>query len=140
LGYFGAGKYTPHMDEFLNQATVFSESLTPLARTFPSWVSILTGAYPKNSNVRYNLSDQITFDLKQTLPSILRDHGYKTIYAIDETRFSNINESYGFDQIVAPPTGFNDFLIGTINDFPLSNLLVNTILGKYLFPYSYANR
>ena len=36
--------------------------------------------------------------------------------------------------------GLNDFLIGTFNDFPLSNLLVNTPIGKLLFPYSYANR
>jgi hypothetical protein len=34
----------------------------------------------------------------------------------------------------------NDFLIGTFNDFPLSNLLISTYLGKWLFPYSYANR
>lgn len=140
LGYFGAGQYTPHIDNFLEQSTVFSESLTPIARTFPAWVSILTGAYPKQSNVRYNLSDQMTFDLRQTLPAILRNQGYQTIYAMDETRFSNITEHFGFDKIITPPMGFNDFLVGSINDFPMSNLIVNTVLGKYLFPYSYANR
>ena len=140
LSYFGATQPTPHIDQFLKQATVFSESLTPLARTYPSWMSILTGAYPKQSNVRYNLSDQMDFDLKQTLPAILRENGYKTIYAMDETRFSNINKKLGFDKLITPPMGFNDFLVGTMNDFPMSNLLVNTFIGKYLFPFSYANR
>src|SRR5262249_27009882 len=63
-----------------------------------------------------------------------------TVFATDETRFSNIDQRYGFDQVITPPIGLNDFLLGTFNDFPLSNLLINTWLGKYLFPHSYANR
>jgi hypothetical protein len=42
--------------------------------------------------------------------------------------------------VITPPIGFNDFLVGTMNDFPLSNLLVNSRMGHYLFPYSYGNR
>ena len=140
LGFFGYETITPHIDRFLEKSTVFSESLTPLARTYPAWVSILTGKYPKEDGVRFNLAGQIHFDLKQTLPNLLREDGYKTIYATDETRFSNIDQNFGFDKIVTPPIGFNDFFIGSLNDFPLSNLLVNTFIGKYLFPYSYGNR
>ncbi len=140
LGYFGDNQRTPAMDDFLNHAAVFSEALTPLARTYPSWVSILTGVYPKKDAVRFNLSESIHFNLKETLPAILRQHGYKTIFATDETRFSNIDQHFGFDKVVTPPIGFNDFLIGTLNDFPFSNLLVNTPLGRYLFPFSYGNR
>ncbi|TAK73723.1 MAG: DUF229 domain-containing protein, partial [Gammaproteobacteria bacterium] len=33
----------------------------------------------------------------------------------------------------------DDFLIGDLNDFPLSNLLINTPLGRWLFPYNYGN-
>ncbi|MCD6038828.1 MAG: hypothetical protein K0S27_228 [Gammaproteobacteria bacterium] len=140
LGYFGGGKHTPHLDNFLNQAAVFSESLTPLARTYPAWVSILTGQYPKKNGVRFDLTDQMHFDLYQTLPAILQRQGYHTVYATDETRFSNIDQRFGFDHLVTPPIGFNDFLLGSLNDFPFSNLLVNTFLGRYLFPYSYGNR
>ncbi|MEO8400791.1 MAG: sulfatase-like hydrolase/transferase [Gammaproteobacteria bacterium] len=140
LGFFGYAKITPHIDNFLNHSTVFAESLTPLARTYPSWVSILTGLYPKLSSVRTNLSDQSQLDFNSTLPALLRQNGYKTIFATDETRFSNIDQQFGFDQVVIPPIGFNDFLLGTVNDFPFSNLLVNTVIGKYLFPHSYANR
>jgi arylsulfatase A-like enzyme len=140
LGFFGGQKITPHIDHFLQKAAVFSESLTPLARTYPAWVSILTGKYPKENGVRFNLAEKVHFNLDKTLPAILRDHGYKTIYATDETRFSNIDQKLGFDEIVTPPVGFNDFFIGSLNDFPLSNLLVNTFIGKYLLPYSYGNR
>lgn len=141
LSYFGSNLKTVHFDRFLNHATVFSESLTPLARTFPAWISILSGLHPKVSDVRTDLADNWEgVDFQQTLPAILKKHGYETIFATDEVRFSNLTKELGFDEIVSPPAGFNDFLIGTLNDFPLSNLLVNTPLGPYLFPYSYANR
>jgi hypothetical protein len=36
--------------------------------------------------------------------------------------------------------GASDFLLGTLNDTPLSNLVANTVLGKWLFPNTYVNR
>lgn len=140
LGYFGHTPATPHLDHFLNGATVFSMSVTPLARTFPSWISLLTGQYPKRNSIRTDLSDTSQFDFATLLPVILRHQGYQTLYAIDDTRFSNIDQQFGFDRVVMPPIGFNNFLLGSFNDFPLSNLLINTSLGKQIFPYNYANR
>jgi arylsulfatase A-like enzyme len=140
LGYFGYEKRTPHLDRFLNQSTVFADALTPIARTFPAWVSILTGEYPKVSGVRFNLPVVDQYQWTNTLPSLLRSQGYETIFSTDETRFSNIDESYGFDKSLTPPIGVNDFLLGNLNDFPLANLIVNTPLGKYFFPHSYGNR
>ena len=140
LSFFGGRQHTPFMDAFLEHSVVFSDAITPLARTFPSWTSILTGAYPLQIGARFNLAQQEKMKLTETLPTILRKHGYETLFATDETRFSNIDTNFGFDQVVSPPMGLNDFLIGTFNDFPLSNFLVNTFVGKWLFPYSYANR
>lgn len=140
LGFYGHEKKTSNLDAFLNRSAVFSNALTPIARTFPSWVSILTGQYPKHHGIRFNLALLNQFDRKDSLPFILRENGYETIFATDETRFSNIDQQFGFDKVITPPIGFNDFLIGSLNDFPLSNLLVNTPLGKLLFPYNYANR
>lgn len=140
LGFFGHDKPAPFIDGFLDQSTVFSDAVTPLARTFPSWTGILSGRYPKEMAIRSNLVRQDESDFSQTLPSILRHHGYQTIYATDETRFSNIDKNFGFDDMVTPPIGLNDFLIGTFNDFPLSNLILNTRIGEWLFPYSYGNR
>lgn len=140
LSYFGHDKTTPFFDKFLQQSVVFSESITPLARTFPSWSTILTGLHPRENGVRSNLAPHHSPLITKTLPGILRQHGYQTILATDETRFSNLDENYGFERLVTPPIGLNDFLLGSFNDFPLSNLLVNTSLGKWLFPHSYANR
>lgn len=140
LGYFGYEKITPHLDAFLDQSAVFSDALTPIARTFPSWVSILTGEYPKHNGVRFNLAQMNNFKWQRTLPTQLHREGYETIFATDETRFSNIDERFGFDKIVTPPIGFNDFVLGAMNDFPIANLFVNTSIGKYLLPYSYGNR
>ncbi len=140
LGYFGRDLATPFFDKFLQQSTVFSEAITPLARTFPSWSAILTGQYPREIHIRSNLAEPDKTKLMNTLPAILKREGYETLFATDETRFSNIDQSFGFDQLISPPIGLNDFLIGTFNDFPLSNLLINTAMGKWLFPYSYANR
>jgi hypothetical protein len=140
VGYSGSPLVTPHLDEFFNHAAVFAEAITPIARTFPAWVSLLTGRYPKESGARFDLMDQSTLNLSATLPAILHEQGYETIFAMDETRFSNIDKNFGFDEIVTPPAGLNDFLLGTFNDFPMSNLIVNSRLGQWLFPYSFANR
>ncbi|MDR3491777.1 MAG: sulfatase-like hydrolase/transferase [Gammaproteobacteria bacterium] len=140
IGFFGGENQTHFIDQFLNQSIVFADALTPLARTFPSWISLLTGLYPKHSGARFDLAEQSQLDWSASLPKILQKQGYETLYAMDETRFSNIEKQAGFDHIITPPTGFNDFLLGTFNDFPFSNLIVNTTLGKWLFPYSYGNR
>lgn len=140
LSYNGGRAATPFLDNLLNRAVIFPQAVTSAARTFPSWVSLLTGEYPRQIGVRYDLADQEGINFSQSLPAILMRHGYSTIYATDETRFSNIDKNLGFQNIISPPMGLNDFLLGTFNDFPISNLLVNTKVGKWLFPYSYANR
>lgn len=140
LGYFGRDIKTPFFDSFLNNAATFSDAVTPLARTFPSWTSVLTGQYPRQTGVRFNLAIPQHVNFNNTIPTILRQHGYATLFATDESRFSNIDTNFGFDQVVTPSMGLNDFLIGTFNDFPISNLVTNLGIGKWLFPHSYANR
>ena len=141
LGFFGADDMTPNLDAFLKQSAVFATAMTPQARTFPAWMSILTGKYPKHVDARYDLEDRALLNIHDdTLPQVLRHAGYTTLFATDETRFSNIDTSFGFDSTVTPPVGVNDFLLGSLNDFPLSNLIVNTPIGKWLFPNSYGNR
>lgn len=54
LSFFGHEKVMPFFDTFLPNATVFSDAVTPLARTFPSWTSLLTGQYPLRNGVRFN--------------------------------------------------------------------------------------
>jgi len=126
--------------KFREDATNFSNTTTPLARTYPSWVSTLTGQYPVTHGARANLAPPDKIVLNNNLASILKQEGYTTAYAIDERRFNNIDKSYGFDFIVGPKTGAGDFLFGTVNDLPLSNVISNLKVSKYLFPFNYSNR
>ena len=48
---------------------------------------------------------------------MLRKAATTPIYSTDEVRFANIDETYGFDQVVTPPIGASDFIIGTYNEF-----------------------
>ena len=140
-GAFGNNRvHTPHLDAFLNTAATFTQAYTPLARTFPSWISILTAKYPLHSQARNNLIIESLVKNNQTLSRRLQQANYFTIYATDEKRFSNITKAYGFNRIIGPKMGLNDFLLGGLSDFPLTNLLINLPISKVLFPYNYANR
>lgn len=136
----GDGKLTPNISAFLNESLIFTDATTPLARTFPSWVSILSGRHPRSTGAVVNLIDDKHIHASPTLPDVLRANGYRTVFGMDEVRFANIDESYGFDQLVSPPMGASDFLLVAVNDTPLGNLIANTALGRWLFPNSYANR
>lgn len=131
---------TPHLDQFLSDATVFTQAYTPLARTFPSWTTVLTGQYPKHNHARYDLFAKKQLNLKGALPRLLKKHGYETYFATDERRFSNIGHHFGIQHPLGPKTGLYDFLLGNLNDWPLSNLLLHTQVGQWLFPYTANNR
>ena len=62
------------------------------------------------------------------------------MYGTDETRFTDITKAYGFDRIIGPKGGAVEFLLGALSDFPLTNLLINLPIGRFLFPYNYADR
>jgi arylsulfatase A-like enzyme len=140
----GAGEnpgVTPNIDAFVRDgAQMFTDAVTPLARTFPSWTSILSGRNPRTTAARENLVAFETLGKFDTLAKIAQRNGYRTIFATDEVRFSNIDASYGFDQVITPTIGTADFLLGKFNDLPLSNLVANTWLGRQWFPATYANR
>jgi arylsulfatase A-like enzyme len=131
---------TPHVDAFLDGALRFDNAMTPLARTYPSWVSLITGKHPHTTGAFLNLLPQDRVRVGKTLPMMLREQGYHTAYAIDEVRFSNIDASYGFDETVTPPIGSADFIVGTLSDTPLLNLFARSPVGRWCFPYGYANR
>ena len=131
---------TPNISAFLQDAKILTNTTTPLARTFPSWMSILTGQHPVSTNARFNLMPRREVHDGNTIGDLLRARGYRTIYATDEVRFANIDASYGFDQTVTPRVGITDFLLGNANDLPLPNLLSSLPISRWLFPSTYANR
>ena len=131
---------TPHVEAFLAGASSFSDATSPLPRTFGAWISILTGRHPVTTNARVNLMPRALVREGDTLADVLRTRGFRTIYATDEVRFANIDESYGFDRVVTPPIGAVDFLLGYAGDIPLVNLIASTPAGRWLFPSNHANR
>lgn len=136
----GQKTITPNVDQILHGASIVSNSYTPIARTFPAWVSILTGEYPDQNGIYFNLMDPKNLDQNALLTHTLKKLGYYMVFGMDDRRFSNIDQRYGFDAIIGPHEGMNDFLLGALNDFPLTNLLINSKVGSVLFPYSYGNR
>lgn len=141
LGRFGGTHgNTSHIDSFLKDADIFKDASTPMARTFGSWVAILTGRAPRVTGARNNLTARDQVRSEPTIGDILRRAGYHTVYSTDEVRFANIDESYGFDQVITPPIGASDFIIGTYNELPLASVVINTPLGQLLFPFSFGNR
>ncbi|MEH6469139.1 MAG: sulfatase-like hydrolase/transferase [Porticoccus sp.] len=139
-GFFGSdGELTPNIDKFLSQSRVYSNAYTPFARTFPAWMSLLTGKEPVNHKARFNLINHSYLDKKETIGWWLKDRGYRTIYGFDERRFNSIDETFGYDSVVGPKQSALGFVLGQY-DHPIINLLCNTKVGKYLFPEMYLNR
>jgi arylsulfatase A-like enzyme len=140
----GAGEnpgITPNVDAFVRDGgQMFTDAITPLARTFPSWTSILSGRNPRQTAARENLVALGALGKFDTIAKVAQRNGYRTVFATDEVRFSNIDASFGFDQVITPTMGTADFLLGKFNDLPLSNLVANSWLGKHWFPATYANR
>lgn len=120
---------------FLNDNVV-----TPLARTFPSWVTILTGQHPLHSGARANHAPQQGIDRNASMAWAFKAAGYRTVHATDETRFSHIVPEFGFEQVVGPQMGVTDFLIGQFADQPLVNLAIQLPLAEYLLPALVGNR
>ncbi len=131
---------TPHTEAFMKGGLRFTNALTPLARTFPSMCTMLTGRHPHHTGAIMNLLPRSLIDDSESLPRVLSRAGYETVYSMDEVRFANIDTSYGFQQTITPPIGASEFLIEMLVDTPLSNLVINTRLGSWLFPHAYANR
>ena len=132
-------KLTPTLWAFTHQNVWFEETVSPLARTYPAWSTILSGLHPFHHKARYNLigtdhaaESSIAWKMKQA--------HYTTLFATDDRRFNLLDESFGFEDIIGPRRGVNDMLMGTFNDFLLGNLLINTRIGQWFFPYNYMNR
>ena len=140
LARYGGRGMTPNLDAFIAGADLFRDTTTPLARTFPSWMAILTGRSPLRTGARFNLGDRKQIAVDPTIADVLRKAGYRTVFAMDEVRFANIDETYGFDRVISSKMGAPDFLLGNYNELPLSSVVINTRIGQWLFPYSYGNR
>ena len=74
----------PNMAARLDQGSLFRHAITPIARTYPAWVSTLTGTEPRRHGVRHMFpTKQARRDVGPTLFTTLRDRGYFTFATSD---------------------------------------------------------
>lgn len=131
----------PFLNKMLRESVIFETAISPLGRTYPAWNTILTGLYPVNHGARINLiGNNHLVGTHHYLPSILKEKGYQSYFAIDETRFANLGVQHGFDKTITPRMGASDFLITSISDIPVVNLLSLFDFSRWLLPEIYANR
>lgn len=130
----------PHLAAFREHSYVQTNVVTPLARTYPAWTTVLTGLSPELSGAQENLASQKLVDTGASLAWNFKAQGYKTVYATDETRFSNIGAAYGFDQVISPLPGVTDFLLGQLSDMPLVNMAIQIPGAERWLPSLVGNR
>jgi len=95
----GARARTPRLKRFAQRATVLENVYTVIPQTLPSHLSIFTGHYPHEFGVKGN---EFQYDGRfETLPQILRNHGYSTGGVIS---LGTLNTETGFNQ------GFDHFV------------------------------
>lgn len=130
----------PFLYHLLKNSVEFTNAISPLARTYPAWCSILTGLYSEHHHADENLVAKTSVNFKASIIWELNKLGYNTIYATDDRRFNSLDTDFGFKKIIGPKVGVNDVILGSFNDFPLGNLLINSRISSWIFPYNYSNR
>ena len=127
LGFGGSKRDTsPTLDRLAEQGAVFERAYAQLPRTFPSWLSFLTGEYPFQHGIT-TMFPSVKSRQKNfiTLASILREHGYRTGVISDFAGdiFSRIQ--IGFQDVSAP-----EFNFGVLTE--MRGLEIHTPLLPYL--------
>lgn len=93
----------PATSRLLREGTLFRHAFTPVARTFPSWVSLLTGREPRHTGVRTMFPDLASRrDLGPTFATELRDAGYRTFVVSDFAGDMFPRIAGGFDEVDTP--------------------------------------
>ena len=133
-GYFR--DTAPGIDAFLSEAVVFDQAFTPLARTYPSWTSMLTGSWPTTHQVRDNLPtpENLVPDIT-LLPQVMAAAGYETGFITDDSRFSYMVPEIGFSRIFQPRVGIQNFAV-SVNEprYRTFHSLMHNPLGFSMVP------
>lgn len=137
--YERLGQELPSIDRLVKAGTYYPRAYTPLGRTFPAWVSILSGQTPAEHGAYFNLRSLERVESAPLLSRELQEQGYRTVFGLDERRFNNLDERFGFDHVIGPKAGALDFVMQRLNDSPLTNLLLQSPLAGIVLPFSYQN-
>ncbi|MBN1405180.1 MAG: sulfatase-like hydrolase/transferase, partial [Candidatus Omnitrophica bacterium] len=131
----------PNADKFIRNAVCFKNAWTPLARTYPAYISILTGRYPIHTGARANLvPDYYLNPGNAYLGNILKQHDYYCLYCTDDVRFSNIRPMHGFDEVFCPRKDIAAMFISAFYDYAFCNILIQNGALPALFKPVIYNR
>ena len=143
LSFYGHDRPTsPNIDAVLAESVIFEETYTQLPRTYPAWITTLSGAWPTTHGIRDNLptDNKIIPDLA-LLPQVMQQAGYTTGFATDDSRFSYMVPEAGFDMIRQPEVGLANFAL-SINEprFRAFHALLHNPLGFSMVPVQAYNQ
>lgn len=133
-------KHTPFIFNFIESGAYLPNSYTHIARTFPSWMTILTGNYPVTNKARFNLTDFSILNTKKSLPYYLKKAGYYNYFSLDERRFSHIDHRLFFDKTIGPPATIGEFIFSKLLDIPLLVVTSDLTFFNFLMPQIHNNR
>ena len=111
-----------------------------MARTFGSWVAILTGRSPPVTGARNNLTPRDSVARIPPSPTCCGKRVTARCTRRTKSALQTSTRPTGSTSVITPPIGASDFIIGTYNELPLASVVINTRLGQLLFPFSYGNR
>jgi hypothetical protein len=93
----------PRLAELERRSAVFERALTPLARTFPAWVSIATGKYPHHHGIRHMFPRWETRERDfDTLGKRYVEAGYRTAVVGDFAADIFRRIDLGFEHVRTP--------------------------------------
>ncbi len=129
-------RVAPHLSELAKRGTRFDRAYVSIPRTFPSWVTILTGRHSHHHGIRSMFprweEREKNFD---ALPTRLRAAGYKTAVVSDYAGdiFGRID--LGFGRVDTPSFDFRQLIRQRAleRETPLLPVL-HSRLGRAIFP------
>lgn len=108
-GYFR--ETSPNMDKLINTGVNFENTFIEVPRTFPSWVSTLTGQYSATHGIRHMFptSRDVNHDFK-SIVKILKSNGYYTAAVADYAGDIFTRIELGFEKVDTPFFNLNAIL------------------------------
>ncbi|MBZ0272443.1 sulfatase-like hydrolase/transferase [bacterium] len=131
----GPDVFTPNINRICRGATVMEAAYVSCPRTFPSWVSMLTGREPWNHGVRNMFPDPKTVVFPDALPARLSAAGYDTAVFSDYAGDIFPRMDVGFEIVDAPPFNFRSLVaVETLMTQRLLLPFIDTAIGRRLVP------
>lgn len=143
LGHFGNPRDTsPNIDAVMKESLVFTQAFSQVSRTYPAWTTTMTGTWPTVHGIRDNLptADRLVPE-PALLPAVLKNAGFATGFATDDSRFSYMVPETGFEMIRQPTVGLQNFAI-SVNEprFRAFHGLLHNRVGFFFLPVQAYNQ